>query len=293
MDIPASTGRFMSRMWNNKVVVITGGSSGFGLALARRLAGRGARLALLARNQEMLSRARDEVLASRSDESREVMVFSCDVSDPDQCESALARVSDEVGPPEILINSAGILWAAYFEEQPLSRFREEMEVNYFGTLNMIKAALPALKDGGDGRIVNISSVAGVMGVFGYSSYCATKHAINGLTESLRCEFKPLGIKVHLVLPPEADTPMVHRIAEARPPETAALATTIRPMTADAVADAIVRGVERGRFLIVPGGHTAFMVRLGRIFPGLARMIADVTVKRTYRGPGRGGITDAE
>ena len=135
-----------------------------------------------------------------------------------------------------------------------------------------------------GATAGVSSAAGVIGVFGYTSYCSSKFAVVGLTESLRTELKPQGISVHLVIPPETDTPMLDKVNRSRPLENKMLAATMGVISADQVADAVIKGVSRGRFLIVPGALTKFFLRLGQLMPFMSRLVVDLTVKRYYRGP---------
>jgi 3-dehydrosphinganine reductase len=194
-------------------------------------------------------------------------------------------ITEKMGPPDWLINSAGILAGDYFENLPLAEFRETMNINFFGTLHFIKAALPLFKKNGTGRIINISSVSGVMGVFGYASYCASKYAVVGLTETLRGELKPQGISIHLVLPPEVKTPMLDKVNKKRPIENKKVAGTMPALTVDQVVNAILKGVAKGRYIIIPGIQTSTMVRSSQIIPPLARWIVDYRVKKYYQGPG--------
>ncbi len=177
-------------MFQGKNIIITGGSSGIGKGRALRLAHEGANLALVARDPEKLSLTRDEILSRSTDPGSRVETFSCDVADAGNVERTMNDIAEKIGPPDWLINSAGILNSDYFENQPLAEFRETMNTNFFGTLHFIKAALPLFKKSGTGNIINISSVSGVIGGFGHASYCASKFAVVGLTETLRSELKP-------------------------------------------------------------------------------------------------------
>ena len=129
-------------------MVITGGSSGLGKALARRLAGAGSRLALVARDQAGWS-ARGEVLEAAG-RDREVLTFSCDVADYAEVERVMAEVAEALGPPRLLVNSAGILREGYFERVPLETFREVMGMNYDGTLRLRPGGAPLLREAGRG-----------------------------------------------------------------------------------------------------------------------------------------------
>jgi 3-dehydrosphinganine reductase len=122
----------------------------------------------------------------------------------------------------------------------------------------------------------------VLGVYGYSAYCASKHAIHGLTGALRMELAPQNIRVHLVCPPEFESPMVDALNQNRSEENRAIATTIPPMRAEAVADAILRGLRREQYEIVVG-TPARLVRLGdRLLPALSRHVADRKLAKLRR-----------
>ena len=201
-------------MFEAKTVMITGGSSGLGKELALRFLERGANVALFARDQEKLRSVRDE-LEKNTSGSQQVKGFPCDVSQPQSVEKAFLSATEGLDPPDILVNSAGVLREGPFMDQTLEVFREVMDINFFGTLNCIKSILPIFERKGEGRIVNICSMAGFMGVFGYSAYCSSKHALVGLSSVLRMEMKPKNINVHLVCPPEFESPMVDELNDYR------------------------------------------------------------------------------
>jgi len=131
-------------MSENMVVIITGGSSGLGKALAQRFIKKGATVVLIARNKQKLAAAKDELLESCKDSSK-VAVFNCDVADFSAIEKTFKDIIDSIGKIDILINSAGILREGYFEKLPIEVFREIMDINYFGTLNCSQAVIPFLK----------------------------------------------------------------------------------------------------------------------------------------------------
>jgi 3-dehydrosphinganine reductase len=197
----------------------------------------------------------------------------------------MERIAQSGGGIDVLINSAGILREGHFETLPMSAFREVMETNFFGLLNVTRAALPYLR-ASHGRLVNIASVAGLAGVFGYTPYCSSKHALVGLTESLRLELVPQGIRVHLVCPAEFDSPMVDELDTYRTPENRAQVQTIPKSSVDTIAKDTLAGIRAERFLIVPG-TTARLAAFGlRHFPGFFRANGDRTVRKVYRGPPR-------
>jgi 3-dehydrosphinganine reductase len=263
-------------MFKGKNIVITGGSSGLGLAIAKELAARGAIVTLIARNKEKLEVAKTEIIKTGG----KVFVFSGDVSKIESITETFEKIASEVGPPDILINSAGILREGYFDNLSVETFREIMEINYFGVLNSIKATLPYIIKR-KGRIVNISSVAGLMGVFGYTSYCSSKFALVGLSESLRYEMKPLGVKVHLVCPSEFDSPMTQTLNDTRTPENKAHTLSIPEYEIDIMVRDTVKGIEKGKYLIVPGIFCKITVWAARHFPAITRLVSDHSIRRVF------------
>ena len=147
-------------MFKGKNVVVTGGSSGLGLAMAKELTTRGAIVTLVARNKERLEAAKAAIIKTGG----KAHVFSADVSSIDSITETFKKIASEIGPPDILINSAGILREGYFDKIPVETFREVIETNYFGVLNSIKAALPFIIKR-KGRIVNIAFCCGANGSF--------------------------------------------------------------------------------------------------------------------------------
>jgi 3-dehydrosphinganine reductase len=267
-----------------QVVVITGGSSGLGKALACRLAARGARLALVARDMAKLERAREEILGAGG-HGREVLTFSCDVSDYAAVEKTFSGIAERLGPPRLLVNSAGILREGYFERVPLDTFHSVMDINYYGTLHCIKAVLPWFEKQGGGWIVNICSIGGRHGGFGYTAYSSSKFAVMGLTESLRGELKPRGIRVQVACPAEFESPMVEELNKDRTPENRQVVHTFPVLNAEGVADAVVRGMERKRYMIIPDWRVRWLDWSANALPFISRVITDTQVRLARRMKG--------
>jgi 3-dehydrosphinganine reductase len=238
--------------WNKKVVLITGGSSGIGLAAAKQLAAAGAHVWLVARRQEVLEAALKEVDAAHRDPSQLFGIVPADVSDPKQVARVIETVNKIAGTPDVVINSAGITQPGYVHELSLKVFEQLMQVNYFGTVYVTKAILPAMMERGSGHIINISSMAGYLGVFGYSAYGATKFAVSGFSEVLRAEMKPHGIRVSVAFPPDTDTPQLAYEEPFKPAETKAISGNAKALSADKVANSILQQAEKGRYMIFPG-----------------------------------------
>ena len=232
--------------------IISGGSSGIGLAVARDLIGSGWNLSLIARTPSRLDEAKRQLERLHVKEDQKVHIIAADVSDQDQAGNAIKSALHHLGTPDLLITSAGMAHPGYFEELPLEIFRDTMAVNYFGTLYLIKAALPAMRDRGAGRIVMISSGTGLIGVFGYTAYSPTKFALRGLAESLRAEVKRDGIGISIVYPPDTDTPQLTAENRIKPVETRAISGKAKTWSADDVTAVILKGIRKGRFTITPG-----------------------------------------
>jgi 3-dehydrosphinganine reductase len=144
-------------------------------------------------------------------------------------------------------------------------FRCLTEINYLGLVYVTKAFLPAMMQRQSGCIVNISSMAGYIGAFGYTAYSGSKFALTGFSEVLRAEMKLHGIQVSIAFPPETDTPMLVYEAPLMPPETKALGEGSGRMSAGVVAKAILKGMERQQFRILPGGEAKLYYRISSMF----------------------------
>lgn len=261
--------------------VITGGSSGLGLEIARRLVHRGVAVTLLARNASRLDEAAEGL--RRQTLGATVGVLSVDVSDAEAADAAFTELAATAGPIDTLINSAGILVEGHAERLTVADYRTVMDVNFFGTVNACRAALATFGDRG-GTLVNVSSVAGLTGVFGYTAYCSSKHAIVGYTRALSYELEPRGVRVVLACPGEFDSPMVDALDASRTPENREHTLTIPKLSVGHVASEIINGVTSGRRMIIPGRRTRAAVLGNRLLPGVADAVARRRIARVYTGP---------
>jgi 3-dehydrosphinganine reductase len=239
-------------------------------------------VAIIARDAVKLDSAVASLRAIRHD--AKVLSAAIDVQNADALALTFTRLAQEIGGIDILVNSAGVLREGYFDTLPASAHREVMAINYFGALNAIHAALPHLKRAKNPRIINIASIAGLTGVFGYSAYCASKHALVGLSEVLRYELAPQGIAVQLVCPPEFDSPMVDALDRSRTPENRVHTLTISKVKVDVIVADVLKAMDGQQFLVVPG-LLARLTSIGlRHFPRISRLVGDAQIRKNYIGP---------
>lgn len=238
--------------FKDRCVLITGGSSGIGLAIAKNLAKEGAHLMLLARNEARLKSAEATLAAEKIDPGQRITTFSVDVRDHATVEKTVEHIESQIGPLDYLINSAGVTHPGYFQELDLDIFRLMMDVNYLGTVNVTRAVIPGMIERRSGHIVNISSIAGFLGVFGYTAYGASKYAVRGFSDVLRAEMKPHGIRVSVVFPPDTQTPQLEYENQFKPHETKALSGNSSVLPPEEVARVTVNGILKNKYVILPG-----------------------------------------
>jgi len=259
-----------------QTALISGGSSGIGFAVGRQLANAGANVWLLARRKENLEKAL-AALPRSAQQSHGILVG--DVADWEQVNQLMQQMKQKVGLPDLIINSAGITQPGYVQDLSIDIFQKMISVNYLGTVYVIKALLPDLIARASGTIVNISSVAGFIGVFGYSAYGASKYAVRGFSDVLRAELKPRGIHVSVVFPPDTDTPQLAYETPFKPPETRALSSTGGVLTADQVAQAILKGIIRRQYIILPGTETKLLYHLNNLLGNAIYPLMDWMIRK--------------
>ena len=253
------------RTLQGKRALVTGASGGIGRAIALELARAGTDLVLLARRGDRLAGVADEITQL----GRRAVAVVGDVTDPDTRRRALEVARDRLGGLDVLVNNAGITAHGRFADADPERLRPIMETNFFAPAELIRAALPLLRDGREPIVVNISSVLGRRGCPHKSEYSASKFALDGLSESLRAEFAPLGIDVLVVTTGPTDTEFFQHLIE----EHGELPwKDAKPVAPERVARATVRAIERGRREIVPSWRGWLLVTANRIAPRLVDRI---------------------
>ena len=268
-------------------VLITGGSSGIGLALGRDLARRGAHVCLAARNSERLAKAVAELrqVAPSSDQS--ICSVELDVTSAGSVTNAVPHVLGALGGLDLLVNNAGYALPGYIDQLDERAYQEMIEVNYLGPVRVVRAFLPHFLAQRAGHIVNVASMLGFMGMFGYAAYAGSKHALSGFSECLRQDLFPFGIRVHLCYPPTTKTPGLEHENLVKPPEAWAIEGKSKAFEPEQVAAAILSGVRRGRFHILVGLDSWFIWIAQRFVPGLVRRVTDRVVRQYLHKHGDG------
>jgi 3-dehydrosphinganine reductase len=263
--------------FQNKLVIVTGGSSGIGRALARQLAEADAHVWIWARRESLLQ----ETLSTLGRSGKHAYQV-VDVREQKQVEAALDRIRREAGVPDIIINNAGITHPQYIEKIPLEVFEEINKINYMGTVYVTQLALPDMLARGSGHIVNVSSTAGFIGAFGFGAYGPTKFAVRGYSDVLRSEMKYRGIRVSIIFPPDTDTPMMKAENEIKPFETKEISGSAGMLSADAVAEAALKGISRNQYLILPGFNNRLFFWLNNALGGLVYPVMDFLVAQALQ-----------
>ena len=259
--------------------IITGGSSGIGLAVAKQLAGKNYNLSLIARNKTRLADAQNQLNKLKIDASQKIEIFPADVTNNIEIEETVESAISNSGVPNILITCAGAVHPGYFNDFDIEVFEQLMAVNYLGTVYTVKAVLPHMRNNKSGHIVLVSSAAGLIGIYGYSAYSPTKFALTGFAQSLRSEIRRDNINVSIVYPPDTDTPQFHEENKLKPPECRIITNFGGLLSAEKVADCILKGINRTKFIITPGIKMLLLARLNNILSPLLLRYFDYLIDK--------------
>ncbi len=266
--------RFLQRLkaidLSGKVVLITGGSRGLGLALAEEFTRHGARLVLCARNESELERARRKIVAMGA----EVLTIPCDITDREQVQRMVDQAVTHFGQIDVLVNNAGIITVGPMQAQTLKDFEESMAVMFWGSIYPTLAVLPAMVQRQSGHIVNITSIGGKVSVPHLLPYSCAKFAQVGFSEGLHAELAKEGIHVLTVVPglmrtgspPNAFFKGQHRIEYALFNLLDTLPFT--SISARKAAKQIVHATKRGDAEIILSIQAQLAVRFHGLFPGV-------------------------
>jgi short-subunit dehydrogenase len=206
-------------------------------------------------------------------------MIGCDVSDLEQVRGMVAKVLADYGKIDVLINNAGVGMRKPFVDSELGAVEEMIRINFLGAAYCAHAVLPSMIARKTGHIVNISSGAGKIGTLNMSAYCASKFALNGWSESLYYELRPLGVKVSVVCPGPVRTEFNREFRDTEPKSPARLL-----VTPEAVSREIIKVIENNKFEVITPRWLAFLCALERHMPNLFRVLAQRKFRHYITGP---------
>lgn len=220
---------------SDRTAVVSGASSGIGLAIARGLTGAGFRVAMLGRDRDRLTSAARGI--------RGAAVIRCDVGDDASVAGAAGEIRKQLGVPSLLVNNAGSFHIAGIEQESVEEFGRTLDVNLTGAFRLVRAFLPLMRERGSGHVIMIGSIADHSAFPGNAAYAASKYGSRALHEVLRAETKGSGVRASLISPGPVDTPIWDEIdPDAKPGFT----KRSEMLNAEAVADAVVWVATRPR-----------------------------------------------
>ena len=245
-------------------VIITGGSSGIGLGLARACLTRGAHVTLIGRSLERLQLAQDRLVADIPGAEARIFIAAAHVENSVELAGAIKSAVARFGECRTLFTSAGMVLPERFEGMDSHDFDEQINVNLLGTANAVRCVLAPMIRHGGGTIVMIASAAALIGIHGYTAYCASKSGLIGLAEALRSEIEPRGVRLHLCFPPDTDTPQLAAELPRRSPEAIDVMGQVPPWPVEAVVERILSGIDRGQRDIHFGPKLTLLARFASV-----------------------------
>lgn len=253
--------------FKGKKILITGGSKGIGLAMAREFAQQGAHLALIARDKDALQAAARSLEAIG--QGSRIRTYSCDVTDKESLADAVNMSAFELGGLDGVVANSGYCHPGNFDAIALEDFDRQIDVNLRGVIYTLHFALPYLLQNAHGGFIAItSSPAGNAGIYGFSAYGPTKAALNNLADTLRYEYGDRNVRVHLLLPPDTDTPGYKEEVKLYPPETKAILEGGTLVGPEFVAAKFVRGIANHKRRVAVGAEARFLLVAMRFMPKL-------------------------
>jgi 3-dehydrosphinganine reductase len=264
-----------------KTIYITGAASGMGLLAGKMLAGLGSHIVTLDRTPS--DAALHEIESARRSPEQRVASYKVNIAERETVIRTVGTAVAEVGPPDILINMAGIGGTAELIDMKYENFDQVIQINLYGTRHIVEAVLPSMVARGNGKIVVVGSMGGIIPVYGYTAYGCSKFAVVGLAKCLRYELKPRGISVACFCPGEVETPGLATERKTLHPASAALKKIGGTMPVEAAVRGLVKGIEHDEAMIIPGWKVKITYWIHRVTPDrLWNAITDGIVARALR-----------
>ncbi len=254
-------------------MVITGASSGIGEQSAEKFAQLHAIVILVSRNEEKLQ----QISSRLSKYQTTILVYACDISKKDQVDKMAKFVIEKFGSVDVLVNNAGFGIYDTVEKIKVEEMESQMSTNFFGMMYCIKAFLPKMLEKRSGHIVNVASVAGSVGIPGMASYCASKFAMLGFSESLYHELKGTGVGITVVSPIMVRTNFFDHVSFGKMPRYSS--TSLDPKT---VANAIIKASSSPRLEIVVPQFVRFVIWLKQTLPYIINPIIGGIFRRSLK-----------
>ncbi len=254
-----------------RVVAVTGGARGIGAAIGRTLAARGARVVLGDIDEAA-------VRATAASIGRGAVGRALDVRSTASVEAFLDQAEATVGPVDVLVNNAGVMWVGPFDEEPETAAERMLDVNFHGVARGVRAAAPRMRARGSGQIVTVASVASHVAPAGEATYAASKHAVLGYLTAVRQELRGTAVQLSVVMPIVVDTELAAGTSPGGMPA----------LQAQDVADAVLGAIERPRFEVFVPARVGALTRLLGLLPQRGR---DLLYDRLV--PDQAGETDHE
>ena len=258
--------------FKNKIIVITGASSGIGKASALLFAKKGSKIVLVGRRKEKLLEVEKKITKYKV----ETLVCGCNVSDKLKVREMSKQVLDKFGNIDILVNNAGFAIYGTVSELNIEQIESQMATNFFGMVYCIKNFLPKMLEQNSGHIINIASVAASFGLPGIASYCASKFAMLGFSEGLYHELKGTGVRVTVVSPIMVRTNFFDHPSFRSMPKYSPTS-----LSADAVAKAVVKAANSSRLEIIVPSVVRGAVWAKQTFPYLINPILRSTFRKRF------------
>ena len=244
----------------NQVAIVTGGGSGMGQIIAKRLADRGAKVAIFDVNEDGM--------ATTATHSATIKAYRCDISQSEGVNAAIAQVIADLGPVDLLVHAAALMPSHKLVDETHEGMERLFQINYFGTVYMVRAVLDGMMERNSGRIIAFGSIAGEVPVPHMGAYCATKAAVNTYMEVLENELRNTNIHTHLVCPPAVNTPLIDQtLATDSPGSIIESKESGRLADPEKIIDAIEKGVAKNKGTIYPG-EAWFLMLWHTLFPKL-------------------------
>ncbi|QXL83425.1 SDR family NAD(P)-dependent oxidoreductase [Comamonas sp. NLF-1-9] len=261
-----------------RTVFISGASSGIGRAMALELAREGVNIALF--NRSGAPEVLEELRAAARDPAQRFVSLAADVAQPDSITQAVAQAVAQIGPPDLAINSAGVINALPFDQARAQDFDRVIDINLKGSRHFAAAVLMHMQAGS--HLVLVASLAALTGNFAYTAYCASKFGVRGLAEALRYELRLKHMDLSLCCPGEIMTPMVEEEKRQQHPVSAALKAFAGSARLEDSVPALLRGIARREFEIIDSPRARLTAFLSRHTPRLSRAVGDAIARRAGR-----------